>query len=168
MVLDRLKQIARHITGSSPRPHPFDPLSPTEIEETVSLIRAEHDSLFYNAVTLQEPRKAEVVPWLEDPDGAPRPHRVADIVAVGKGSKVYDGLVDLDEKRIVKWETLQGVQPLVRRGAIRRKRRNSHLIDHYGRPPSRRTHSPKGSKGNRAMRDHWYTTRRYAQSVLRS
>lgn len=52
--------------------------------------------------------------WLADPEHAVRPHRVADIVAIGKGSKVYDGLVDLDEEKIVKWELTEDVQPLVR------------------------------------------------------
>lgn len=113
MVLDRLKQIGQQVVGTLPPPHPFDPLSTTEIETAVSLIRAEHGSLFYNAITLWEPRKAEMLPWLADPDHTPRPHRVADCVAMAKGGKVYDGLVDLDEKKIVQWESLEGVQPLI-------------------------------------------------------
>lgn len=114
MVLDRLKQVAQHVTGTTPAPHPFDPLSGSEIETAVTLIRQEHGSLYFNAVTLWEPRKAEMLAWLADPDHTVRPHRVADVVAIGKGSKVYDGLVDLDEKKIVKWEFTEGVQPLVR------------------------------------------------------
>ena len=123
MVFDIFKQAVRQVANALPQPHPFDPLSPTEIEEAVSIVRAEHDSLFYNAITLQEPRKAAMTKWLSEPDSAARPHRVADVVAIGKGSKVYDGLIDLDEKKIVSWETIDGVQPLVRRGAIRRKKR---------------------------------------------
>ena len=114
MVLDRLKQVAQHVTGNTPSPHPFDPLSATEIETAVSIIQKEHSSLYYNAVTLLEPRKAEMLPWLADPDHTARPHRVADVVAIGKGSKVFDGWVDLDEQKIVKWELTEGVQPLVR------------------------------------------------------
>ncbi|KAI9762668.1 MAG: Copper amine oxidase [Chaenotheca gracillima] len=113
MVLDRLKQVTQHVTGSAPSVHPFDPLSETEIETTVSILRQEHGSLFYNAITLWEPRKAEMLKWLTDPTHVVRPHRVADVVAIGKGSKVYDGLVDLDESKIVKWETVDGVQPLI-------------------------------------------------------
>ena len=114
MVLDRVKQVAQHVAGTVPPPHPFDPLSVTEIETAVSLIRNEHGSLYYNAVTLWEPRKAEMLAWLADPQHAKRPHRVADVVAIERGSKVYDGLVDLDDRKIVKWEYTEGVQPLVR------------------------------------------------------
>ena len=113
MVLERLKQVAQHVSGTLPPPHPFDPLSAKEIETAVALVRKEHGNLFYNAVSLLEPRKSQMLTWLADPGHANRPHRVADVVAIGKGSKVYDGLVDLDEKKIVQWESMDGVQPLV-------------------------------------------------------
>jgi primary-amine oxidase len=113
MVLDRLKQVVAHVTGHSGPPHPLDPLSETEIEQAVSIIRKEHSELFFNAVTLLEPRKAEMMAFLADPEHSPRPRRVADIVCVAKGSKVYDGHVDLEEGKIIKWELTEGVQPLV-------------------------------------------------------
>jgi primary-amine oxidase len=113
MALNRLKSVAHHVTGATPPPHPFDPLSSAEIKAAVSIVRKERGQLFYNAVTLWEPRKKEMLRWLEDPEHAPRPTRVADVVAIGKGSKVYDGLVDLKENKIVKWESIEGVQPLV-------------------------------------------------------
>jgi primary-amine oxidase len=118
MVLDRLKQVAQHVAGRTGPPHPFDPLSEAEIEAAVTIIRKEHGSLFYNAVTLSEPKKAQMLQWLADPDHVNRPNRVADIVAIGKGSKVYDGLVDLNEKKIIKWESTEGVQPLVCRYSV--------------------------------------------------
>ena len=114
MVLDRLKQVAQHVAGTVPPPHPFDPLSATEIEKATAIVRKEHGSLFFNAVTILEPRKVEMLAWLADSEHTVRPHRVADVVAIGKGSKVYDGLVDLDEEKIVKWELMEDVQPLVR------------------------------------------------------
>ena len=114
MVLDRLKQVAQHVAGTTPPPHPFDPLSASEIEKATAIVRKEHGSLFFNAVTVWEPRKAEMLAWLADPEHTVRPHRVADVVAIGKGSKVYDGLVDLDEEKIVQWELTEDVQPLVR------------------------------------------------------
>lgn len=113
MVLNRLKQLTQQVTNTITPPHPFDPLSSLEIETAVSLIRAEHGSLFYNAVTLFEPRKAEMLPWIADPEHTSRPHRIADVVAIGKGSKVYDGHVDLDAQKIIKWEQTPGVQPLI-------------------------------------------------------
>jgi primary-amine oxidase len=114
MALDRLKSVTHHISGTSAPHHPFDPLSNAEIETAVQIIRKEHGKVHYNAVTLYEPRKKEMLKWLEDPAHTPRPARIADIVAIAPGGKVYDGLVDLAEGKIVKWEALEGVQPLVR------------------------------------------------------
>ena len=113
MVVDRLKQVTQHITGNHPPHHPFDPLTASEIELATSIVRKEHGSLYYNAVTLHEPRKAEMLAWLADSDHTNAPRRVADVVAIAKGSKVYDGLVDLKEKKIIQWELTDGVQPLV-------------------------------------------------------
>lgn len=113
MVLDRLKQVASHVTGQAPPPHPLDPLSEAEIARAVAIVRESHGGLFFNAVTLWEPRKAEMMAWVADPERGRRPHRVADVVAIGRGSKVYDGIVDLTEGRIVQWALTEGVQPLV-------------------------------------------------------
>lgn len=114
MVVDRLKQVASHVTGQSPLPHPFDPLTETEIAKAVSIIRKEHaGELFFNAVTLWEPRKAEMMAWLEHPNTNSKPHRCADIVAIGRGSKVYDGVVDLEESKVLKWAITPDVQPLI-------------------------------------------------------
>lgn len=113
MVLERLKQVAQHIAGTTPHPHPFDPLTAAEIEKAVALVSREHGQLAFNAVTVWEPRKKDMLAWLADPDHSPRPHRVADVVAIRKGGTVYDGMVDLDEQKIIQWESTEGVQPLV-------------------------------------------------------
>jgi primary-amine oxidase len=111
-VVDRLQQMQGHLdTGTLP--HPFDPLSASEIEKAVSIVRKEHQSLFYNAVTLLEPKKAEMMVWLKNPTSNHRPSRLADVVAIGPGSKVYDGVVDLYLEKILSWELTEGVQPLV-------------------------------------------------------
>jgi primary-amine oxidase len=112
MALERLKSVAQHVAGTEPPPHPFDPLSNAEIEKAVSIIRSAHGKLFYNAVTLREPKKQEMLKWLEN-SSTPRPTRVADVVALAPGGAVYDGLVDLEVGKITKWEKLEGVQPLV-------------------------------------------------------
>ncbi len=134
MVLDRLKQVAQHVTGTGAPPHPFDPLSAAEIEKAVALINKEHGPLFFNAVTVLEPRKAEMLAWLADPDHTPRPHRVADVVAIKKGGAVYDGLADLDEQKIVKWESNEGVQPLVWRSSECNAGDLLMASDYNGRP----------------------------------
>ena len=112
MALDRLKSVSQHLTGGAP-PHPFDPLSNAEIESAVQVLRKAHGKLAYNAVTLWEPRKKEMLKWIEDPTNTPRPARVADVVAIAPGGKVVEGLVDLKSGKILKWDTLEGVQPLV-------------------------------------------------------
>lgn len=113
MALDRLKQAASHLTGQIAPPHPFDPLSEAEIERAVAIIRQEHSDVFFNAVTLWEPRKAEMLKWIKEPEHAQRPSRVADVVCIGRGSKVFDGHVDLNEGKIISWDMTDGVQPLV-------------------------------------------------------
>lgn len=113
MVLERLQQMASHFTGQVAPQHPFDPLTSDEIAVAVAVVKRDHPGLFFNAVTLLEPRKAEMMAYLAAPDTVPRPHRIADVVAIGRGSKVYDGHINLNESRIVKWELTPGVQPLI-------------------------------------------------------
>ncbi|KMU84760.1 peroxisomal copper amine oxidase [Coccidioides immitis H538.4] len=113
MVLDRLKQLSLQVDGTSPIPHPLDPLTTVEIDAAVAIIRAEHGSVRFNAITLWEPRKAEMMAWLADPNNAPRPHRMADAVVIAPGGKIYDGVVDLTEKKVVQWKHTPGVQPLI-------------------------------------------------------
>ena len=113
MVLERVRQMTGHLTGQLPLPHPLDPLSGREIKRAVDIVRGEHEGLFFNAITLWEPRKKEMQAWILDPDHTQRPRRVADVVAIGGGSKVYDGLVDLEEGKSLSWELTEGVQPLV-------------------------------------------------------
>jgi primary-amine oxidase len=113
MALDRIKQAASHLTGVVAPPHPFDPLTELEIEHAVALIRQEHSEVFFNAVTLWEPRKAEMMRWIKDPKHTPRPARVADVVCIGRGSKVFEGIVDLSVSKVLSWAQKDGVQPLV-------------------------------------------------------
>ncbi|KAI1338943.1 copper amine oxidase [Xylariaceae sp. FL0016] len=93
-------------------PHPFDPLSSAEIESAIGIIKKAHGDVFFNVVSLHEPRKAEMTKWLED-SSAPRPARIADTVVIASGGKVYDGLVDLADGKITKWELLDGLQPII-------------------------------------------------------
>ena len=113
MVLERLQQMSSHFTGEVAQHHPFDPLTTEEIAAAVEIVRKEHSNLHFNAVSLWEPRKADMMKWLESPDTALRPHRIADVVCIGPGSKVYDGHVDLTEGRMLKLEYTEGVQPLI-------------------------------------------------------
>ncbi|KAI1111449.1 peroxisomal copper amine oxidase [Nemania sp. NC0429] len=93
-------------------PHPLDPLSQAEIESAVQLVKKAHGDLFFNVVSLHEPRKAEMTKWLED-SSAPRPPRIADVVVIAPGGKVYEGFVDLASGTITKWDLLDGLQPII-------------------------------------------------------
>jgi len=99
--------------AADPLPHPFDPLSEKEIETAIAVVKKTHGDVFFNVVSLHEPRKAEMVAWLADQDKAPRPPRIADTVVIAPGGKVYDGLVDLATGEITKWELLDGLQPII-------------------------------------------------------
>ncbi|KAF2227951.1 peroxisomal copper amine oxidase [Elsinoe ampelina] len=112
-MLERVQQLTNHLSGQVEPSHPLDPLSASEIKKAVEVVSATHRGLFYNAVTLQEPPKAEMLAYLADPKNTPRPARIADVVAIGRGSKVYDGLVDLETGTILQWELTDGVQPLI-------------------------------------------------------
>lgn len=113
MVLERLKQLAGQVTNVVSPPHPLDPLSSLEIENATSLLRKEKGQLYYNAVSLLEPPKAQMLPWLTDPEHNQRPARIADIVAITPDGNVMDGHISLSENKILKWEHTPNVQPLI-------------------------------------------------------
>lgn len=94
-------------------PHPLDPLSASEIAVAIEVVKKNHGDCFFNVVSLHEPRKTDMLKWLDSPTEPLRPARVADIVVIKKGGKVYDGLVDLSGPTITKWELLEGAQPIV-------------------------------------------------------
>lgn len=95
-------------------PHPLDPLSLDEIQIAITVVKKAHGDVFFNVVSLHEPRKAEMTAWLADPEKTPLPVRIADVVVIAPGGAVYDGLVDLKTGTIIHWEKLDGLQPIVR------------------------------------------------------
>lgn len=113
MVFERLKQIASQVSNIVSPPHPFDPLSASEIEAATTLLRKEHGQLYYNAVTVLEPPKVHMLAWLADPDHTQRPARIADIVAITPEGNVMDGHVDLREGKVLSWVHTPNVQPLI-------------------------------------------------------
>ncbi|KAL2426677.1 Copper amine oxidase 1 [Exophiala dermatitidis] len=113
MVLERVKQLAQQVSNTVSPPHPLDPLSSLEIEAAVTILRGKYGKLYYNAVTLLEPPKAQMLKWLADPETTPRPHRVADIVVITTDGKVFDGNVDLTEGKVISWKETPNVQPLI-------------------------------------------------------
>ena len=94
-------------------PHPLDPLSSEEIQSAVSIVKASHGQVKFNAVSLHEPRKVAMTKWLADRSPAQVPPRVADVTVIAPGGGVGDGLVDLGSKRIIQWNWVEGMQPIV-------------------------------------------------------
>ncbi|KAK2049447.1 copper amine oxidase [Colletotrichum somersetense] len=94
-------------------PHPLDPLSAAEIEKAIAVVTEAHGEVFFNVISLHEPRKAELTRWLSSPSPTSLPRRIADVVVIAKGGKVYDGLVDIASGAITKWEHMEGVQPII-------------------------------------------------------
>lgn len=135
--LDRLKAILAHLYSSANPPHPLDPLSEPEIEHAIACVRG-HISpelkLRFNTVTLHEPPKAEFLAWLGD--NSKRPNRQAEVVAVDAAGGVYDGIVDLVNAKVLAWERLEGVQPMITMedliGTEKAVRENEKVIEQCG------------------------------------
>ncbi|EPS38377.1 hypothetical protein H072_7875 [Dactylellina haptotyla CBS 200.50] len=112
-IIDNIKQKASTIINKFTGHHPLDPLTTSEIAKAVSIIRETKGQLGYNAVTIAEPKKVEVLAWLADPEHAPKPARQAEVVAIDKTGAIWDGIVDLASGKLLQWEKLDGVQPLI-------------------------------------------------------
>jgi len=114
MALDRLQQTVGQLTAkvgglTTETRHPLDPLSESEIAIAVDVVLKKQSGLVFNSVTLLEPKKELLKKYVESRDV--KVPRMADVVASAKGNKVYDVLVDIDEKTIVRWEEPKGVSP---------------------------------------------------------
>lgn len=101
------------MASNAPTVHPFDPLSPTEIQQTVAIVRATHQNVYFNIVSLHEPRKVEMLQWLAKNTAATKPRRMADVCVIAPGGRVGDGIVDISGKAIVQWRWISGQQPIV-------------------------------------------------------
>jgi primary-amine oxidase len=113
MAVERAKQIIQQVANvaTSHTHHPLDPLTESEIATAVDLVRKERSDVIFNSVNLLEPKKADLKNWLASP--RTDLHRYADVIASGPGSKVYDVVIDLTEKRISRWDEPTGVYPSI-------------------------------------------------------
>ena len=108
MALERLQETVGQLTAkvsgltTESRRHPLDPLSESEIAIAVDVVLKKQSGLIFNSVTLLEPQKDLLKSYVESQDV--KVPRIADVVASAKGNKVYDVLVNIDDKTIVRWE----------------------------------------------------------------
>lgn len=93
--------------------HPLDPLTSDEIKAAAGVITAlpqfPGGSLF-STIVLKEPLKKEV---LNHKPGAPVSRQAFAVVLDRKGNRTFEAVVDVKAVRLVSWEQIKGVQPLV-------------------------------------------------------
>ena len=97
----------------APSSHPLDPLTAGEIAEASAILRAQRPlgpRVRFETVALREPDKAEV---LDFASGAPAKREAFLVVLDNDDGVTYEAVVSLDERLVVSWEHIPGVQPRV-------------------------------------------------------
>ena len=94
--------------------HPLDPLTSVEIIEAAAILKAERNlgsGVRFETVVLREPAKETVAAFRP---GDPM-RRSAFIVILDNdaGGETYEAVVSLDERKVLSWEHVPGVQPRV-------------------------------------------------------
>lgn len=100
-------------TSSAQALHPLDPLTSDEIKAAAGVITAlpqfPEGSLF-STIVLKEPSKTEV---LTHKSGASLSRQAFAVILDRKGNRTFEAVVDLKQGRLLSWEHIKGVQPLV-------------------------------------------------------
>ncbi len=84
--------------------HPLDPLSPTEIKSSVSILQEKTKSLgkvIYNTITLSEPLKKNVLQW--ETSKTPIERESFCILIDKTNGNVFEAIVNLSRKTITSW-----------------------------------------------------------------
>lgn len=90
--------------------HPLDPLSAAEIEATVAIVRADaglDSSAWFETVTLEEPTRDELSAYAR---GTAVARRAFVACYEPSSGRTLDGVVDLDARRIVRFDPVPGAQ----------------------------------------------------------
>lgn len=89
--------------------HPLDPLTTTEYSAVVSALKLGKyidDFSLYPSITLDEPKKNDVLKWKP----GDRISRRA-FVIVKNGHRIFEARVDLSRHKVLSWKEIKGVQP---------------------------------------------------------
>src|SRR5918993_2165662 len=93
--------------------HPLDPLTSDEIKAAAAVITSlpqfPEGSLF-STIVLREPSKTEV---LTHKSGSTLSRQAFAVILDRKGNRTFEAVVDLTQGRLLSWEHIKGVQPLV-------------------------------------------------------
>lgn len=96
------------------KPHPLNPLSQSEITDTVTIIKAAgkyEDNYRFTEIALKTPPKSQVWNFVYSGE-QPAVNRGAEFVILN-GKQVIEGEVDLVTKRLTKWEVIEGAHGMV-------------------------------------------------------
>ncbi len=100
-------------TATGQAVHPLDPLTAEEIKAAAGVISTlpqfPEGSLF-STIVLKEPLKKEV---LSHKAGAAVSRQAFAVILDRKGNRTFEAVVDLKAARLISWEQIKGVQPLV-------------------------------------------------------
>lgn len=100
-------------TSTAQMLHPLDPLTADEIKAAAGVITAlpqfPAGSLF-STIVLKEPLKREVLNYKP---GSPVSRQAFAVILDRQGNRTFEAVVDLKAGRLVSWEQIKGVQPLV-------------------------------------------------------
>jgi primary-amine oxidase len=91
--------------------HPLDPLSAEEINSTIAVLRAAKltdPGTRFPLIDLDEPAKTSMLTWAPGREI----HRSAFVVA-RRNRVVYEGVVDLTTKSVLRWQMVPNVQPSI-------------------------------------------------------
>ncbi|MCY4654767.1 MAG: tyramine oxidase, partial [Dehalococcoidia bacterium] len=93
--------------------HPLDPLTPDEIVEAVTILKADQglgSETRFETVTLNEPTKDAILGYKL---GAPFDREAFFIVFDNRTSETHEAIVSLTRGEVVSWERIPGVQPRI-------------------------------------------------------
>lgn len=97
----------------APVSHPLDPLTAWEIAAASSILRAERQlgaRVRFETVVLYEPDKNAVLDF-QPGDAVPRSAFI--VILDNDTASTYEAVVSLDERRVLSWKRIPGVQPRV-------------------------------------------------------
>ena len=98
-------------SSSSTTVHPLDPLSASEIESAIAVLRAQRtlgERVKFESVVLNEPPKESVL----SPNGSGAIDRQAFIILLdGDTGETYEAVVSLTKRELTSWTHVPGVQP---------------------------------------------------------
>ncbi|RXT07189.1 stalk domain-containing protein [Ammoniphilus sp. CFH 90114] len=96
--------------------HPFNPLTPTEIEEVVKTLKESgnyKEGLRFTEISVKIPNKEDVWDWVLNGNRSSRSfERKAEFIALD-GKQVYEGEVNLTTRKLVSWEKIDDVHGMI-------------------------------------------------------